>query len=1389
MKKVIGLILMLTVSVVFAGTYSGGSGTSANPYQINNLNDLQELSTTSGDWDSYFIQIADIDASDSDTMNVGDHDDDAGTPDSAMGFSPIGNTITEFTGEYNGQGHTIDSLFIDRPNADYIGLFGYTDGSEIDSVGVTNVDITGDGLVGGLVGYNDASTVSNSYSTGSVSGSGRYVGGLVGYNDASTVSNSYSTGSVGGSSRVGGLVGINDNSSTVSNSYSTGSVSGGWYVGGLVGSHYYSTVSNSYSAGSVSGDDYVGGLVGDNHYSPTVNNSFWDRERSGQSSSAGGLGKTTTEMTDLDLGDNCFYSAYWDFVDSTANGTDDYWNQGNNRNDNYPYLAWQYPSDELGLSGTAQLPTSTPPSGSGTEGNPYKIANIENLHWLSQNDSVWSKYFIQTEDIDVDYEYMKKWAGGQGFSPIGNNSTKFTGEYNGQGHTIDSLFIDRPSTQNIGLFGRIDGSKIDSVGLTNVDITGDDHIGGLVGYNNHSSTVSNSYSTGSVSGNNDVGGLVGYNDYSTVSNSYSTGSVSGNSRVGGLVGYNYYLSTVSNSYSTGSVSGNNDVGGLVGYNIGSTVSNSFWDRERSGQSSSAGGLGKTTAEMTDLDLGDNCFYSAYWDFVDSTANGTDDYWNQGNDRNDNYPYLAWQYPSDDLGLSGTVQLPTSTPPSGNGTEGDPYKIANIENLYWLSQNDSVWSKYFIQTEDIDVDYEYMKKWVGGYGFSPIGNDSINFTGEYNGQGHTIDSLFIDHSGTDYIGLFGYALGAEIDSVGVTNVDITGNGFIGGLVGYNDASTVSNSYSTGSVSGSGNDVGGLVGYNYNSSTVSNSYSTGSVSGSGSDVGGLVGYNNYYSTVSNSYSTGSVSGNNDVGGLVGSNVYSSTVSNSYSTGSVSGSGGYGYVGGLVGLNGTSSTVNNSFWDRERSGQSSSAGGLGKTTAEMTDLDLGDNCFYWAYWDFVDSTANGTDDYWNQGNDRNDNYPYLAWQYPSDELGLSGTAQLPTSTPPSGSGTEGDPYKIANIENLHWLSQNDSVWSKYFIQTEDIDVDYEYMKKWAAGQGFSPIGNDGTKFTGEYNGQGHTIDSLFIDRPNAYYIGLFGYTDGTEIDSVGLTNVDITGDDYVGGLVGENSSSSTVSNSYSTGSVSGNSRVGGLVGENSSSSTVSNSYSTGGVSGSGGYVGGLVGYNYYYSTVSNSYSTGSVSGDYSVGGLVGNNNSTVSNSFWDLERSGQSSSDGGTGKMTADMKNVATYTDTSASTGLYNAWDFIDNPNDDSQNNDIWEIDTLNDGYPYLAWQKTTDTTIDDIQTQNQTPIEFSLKQNYPNPFNPTTTIAYQLPKSSRVQLAIYNMLGQKVKILVNEKQDAGKYQVVLNGSNLSSGIYFYRLQTDKRFSETRKLVLLK
>lgn len=84
---------------------------------------------------------------------------------------------------------------------------------------------------------------------------------------------------------------------------------------------------------------------------------------------------------------------------------------------------------------------------------------------------------------------------------------------------------------------------------------------------------------------------------------------------------------------------------------------------------------------------------------------------------------------------------------------------------------------------------------------------------------------------------------------------------------------------------------------------------------------------------------------------------------------------------------------------------------------------------------------------------------------------------------------------------------------------------------------------------------------------------------------------------------------------------------------------------------------------------------------------------------------------------------------------------------------------------------------------------MNQNYPNPFNPTTTIKYALPKASKIKLEVFNVLGQKVATLVNARKAAGYHQVTFNGRELPSGVYYYRLETDKEFRKTRKSLLIK
>ncbi len=357
---------------------------------------------------------------------------------------------------------------------------------------------------------------------------------------------------------------------------------------------------------------------------------------------------------------------------------------------------------------------------------------------------------------------------------------------------------------------------------------------------------------------------------------------------------------------------------------------------------------------------------------------------------------------------------TAEPPSGDGSSDNPYQIETLGNLYWISQNEDEWDQNFIQTSDIDAND--TENWSDGEGWQPIGyfiddDEYAYFSGIYDGQDYIIEGLYIDRSSEDYIGLFGVTYDSTIENLGLVDIDVSGDEFVGGLVGYSYESTINNSSSTGNVSANcyvgilvgsnvnsiisnshstgdvtGYDaIGGLVGVQLEDSNLNNSYSSGDVSGDNS-IGGLVG-GNTSSTISESYSTGSVTGGNGAGGLVGVQIEGSDISNSYSTGAVNGDGRIGglvgenyistisnsysigsvdgdeYVGGLLGL--CLGTTTNSYWNTETSGQMISADGEGRTTEEMT-YPYADNTY--VGWDFEDTWVADEDHSMNNG------YPYL-------------------------------------------------------------------------------------------------------------------------------------------------------------------------------------------------------------------------------------------------------------------------------------------------------------------------------------------------------------------------------------------------------------------------------
>jgi len=264
--------------------------------------------------------------------------------------------------------------------------------------------------------------------------------------------------------------------------------------------------------------------------------------------------------------------------------------------------------------------------------------------YVNANNTAIKANYALGRDIDAVNTSNQNWNGGAGFMPIGHINAAtipFNGQFDGLGHTISNLFVNRPNMGNVGLFGiTSNASKISNVGLLTSDIKGFDSVGGLVGENRgsinnatysgsvygasgvsapgtdsvgglvglNSGNIINSNAHGSVSGVIDVGGLVGFNELGNISVSYSDGNVIGlqgfnqansSDTLGGLVGRN--SGSISNSFATGAVDGlasnSINVGGLVGINIGSVV-NAYATGNSTGISNVGGLVGNTRNNST-----------------------------------------------------------------------------------------------------------------------------------------------------------------------------------------------------------------------------------------------------------------------------------------------------------------------------------------------------------------------------------------------------------------------------------------------------------------------------------------------------------------------------------------------------------------------------------------------------------------------------------------------------------------------------------------------------------------------------------------------------------------------------------------------------------------------
>jgi len=556
MKKCLALcVVIILVTSVFGtaiGTgvdvedesFSSGSFAGEDAIEIHDWYDLDEVrNNLSGD----YVLMNDLDE------ETDGYDELVDTGD---GWEPIGGEDNPFKGNFDGQNHQIRSLFIDRPDETYVGLFGMTEGDSLfKNIEMVDVNITAGNEVGSLAAVMEGEII-DSHVSGQVTGDDQAVGGLVGVIEGNLSSSSSSV-DVQGGKEPGGLAGAV--LGEVSDSYATGDVEGYW-PGGLAGA-VLGDVSDSYATGNVTGYKYVGGLVG----------SMW--------------GNITNSHATGDLGRLDYEGNYMGGLVGSLKG---------NATESYATGDIKGRREAGGLIGSCTGSISNSYAKGDVEG--YK--NVGGLIGEIAGD-------IENSHSSGNVTGTSNYVGGLVGSTYGNisdshaegdvhGSSNIGGLIGGMGGNVEQTYATgdvRGNRRTGGLIGWSKGEVENSHSAGNV--TGDSYyVGGLVG--DSEGNISNSHTTGDVTGfNREVGGLAGRLE-GYVKNSYTTGEVWGEHQTGGVVGRNYGL--IEWSFFKGEVQGRSSLGGVVGDNKG-VIGRSFSEGNIRGYSGLGGIVGVNDGEV------------------------------------------------------------------------------------------------------------------------------------------------------------------------------------------------------------------------------------------------------------------------------------------------------------------------------------------------------------------------------------------------------------------------------------------------------------------------------------------------------------------------------------------------------------------------------------------------------------------------------------------------------------------------------------------------------------------------------------------------------------------------------------------------------------------------
>ncbi len=791
----------------------------------------------------------------------------------------IGNTYqATVTGSYSTSSVTLNQLGGSDTHAG--GLIGHAFYTQIDNSWASG-NINGAITSGGLVGYSWDSSISESYATGSVESvgpGGSDAGGLIGQLGEGSVASSYATGNVSVVSSsisgwVGGLIGEDYAGGSVTNSYATGSVHTNLVAGGLMGANDAGgVISNSYSTGQVSGSALDGGLVGSN--AGTVNNSYWDTLTSGQSVSAGGTGMTTGQLQGaLPTG---FSPSIW----GTGAGL-------------YPYLQSFYPNGVQAITGTANALYPTTPLAGATL-NFYKNGTDIGTTTTGAN----GYYYVLVPAYTVN-----------GTTAIGTTLSLAGTTTIGAIELIDRQDIEGNVVNNRGLeLGRFYGWVSDPTWSSTVATMGSTFGAGLF------ASLKTTAAYGVI-------------DLYAIAPSFTVDVAQDVSQVFKVTEVNHTGVLIDDAPIT--VEPHATVM-FISY-------------------------GPLTIDAP-ISVKGNGLADLRYDYWQLTNGGLVD-------------PSAFSFGSGD-----SVSFLTSTGGVATTSQGGLFNLNNVAYtlIYSMAQLDAIdgingvtGASEGVYGPGLNGNYA-LANTLNAAGTTYAGDLVGNFEGTFEGLNNSINNLTIKDNGatSDAVGLFGafHGLGRDINLGNVSITDSDPNGYhpaVGGLAGYSDGSvynvsvsgdvnatndpnanvggvigyapngTIYHASASDTVEGSaGDNLGGLVGLSY-AATISRSSATGNVTGTNAIMGGLVGFAEGGTTISQSYATGNVTGGTDSaeGGLVGYNL--GMVDQTFATGSVTSTSGS-TMGGLIGAN--SGTVTNSYWDTDTSGQSTSAGGSGLTSAQL-------------------------------------------------------------------------------------------------------------------------------------------------------------------------------------------------------------------------------------------------------------------------------------------------------------------------------------------------------------------------------------------------------------------------------------------------------------------------